>query len=179
MCSQILSGGRTSQTGNTSETEIVPGGIHSNIERPAMCVQAPSSAASWTMTAIVAALASATPPYIQTSDRKYLHEILKCVTFSFKNINKWTESFSWKNILKLTHLFSFHHCQGISKSNTWGYIWMRYFWISEFLKMFLKSVDWMFVYVKPKLRVRNQLLRIIFQINARENLSEKKHVKNL
>ena len=39
--------------------------------------------------------------------------------------------------------------------------------------MFLKSVDWMFVYVKPKLRVRNQLLRIIFQINARENLSEK------
>ena len=39
--------------------------------------------------------------------------------------------------------------------------------------------SWMFVYVKPKLRVRNQLLRIIFQINARENLSEKKHVKNL
>ena len=88
MCSQTLSGGRTSQTGNTSETEIVPGGIHTNIERPAMYVQAPSSAASWTMTAIVAALASATPPYIQTSDRKYLHEILKCVTFSFKNINK-------------------------------------------------------------------------------------------
>ena len=144
MCSQILSGGRTSQTGNTSETEIVPGGIlHTNIERPAMCVQAPSSAASWTMTAIVAALASATPPYIQTSDRKYLHKILKCVTFSFKNINKWTESFSWKNNLKLTDLFSFHHCQGISKSNTWAYIWMRYFWIliSEFLKMFLKSAE--------------------------------------
>ena len=100
MCSQILSGGRTSQTGNTSETEIVPGGIHSNIERPAMCVQAPSSAASWTMTAIVAALASATPPYIQTSDRKYLHEILKCVTFSFKNINKWTESVFVKKYFK-------------------------------------------------------------------------------
>ena len=29
----------------------------------------------------------------------------------------------------------------------------------------------MFVYVKPKLRVRNQLLRIIFQINAREHSS--------
>ena len=83
MCSQILSGGRTSQTGNTSETEIVPGGIlHTNIERPAMCVQAPSSAASWTMTAIVAALASATPPYIQTSDRKYLHKISKMCDFS-------------------------------------------------------------------------------------------------
>ena len=43
-----------------------------------MYVQAPSSSASWTtMTAIVAALASATPPYIQNSDRKYIPEILK------------------------------------------------------------------------------------------------------
>ena len=47
-----------------------------------------------------------------------------------------------------------------------------------FVKKYFK--DWMFVYVKPKLRVRNQLLRIIFQINARENLSKiKTYVKNL